>query len=204
MKKKKSIFFQYPKTILSFASGIIESSSGFNYFHNASTNSGSSGAPLINNNIKVIGVHKMGIISEKNNVATNLNIVKYAISTLFNKDYINDIKKARESTRKLSDDEIEELKKHGLKETSLSNMYKCPYFSSSSVMLFYRTNHGWYFTKKEKNKTNYVLKEIKLYNWTLINIYKKIEEIINEFGKELEHRHELIISWLKISELMYM
>ena len=154
MKKKKSIFFQYPKTILSFASGIIESSSGFNYFHNASTNSGSSGAPLINNNIKVIGVHKMGIISEKNNVATNLNIVKYAISTLFNKDYINDIKKARESTRKLSDDEIEELKKHGLKETSLSNMYKCPYSSSSSVMLVYRTNHGWYFTEKEKIKLN--------------------------------------------------
>jgi len=204
-KKEEIHIFQYPETILSFATGNIKSSSGFNYFHDASTNSGSSGAPLINKNLKVIGVHKIGVISEKINVATNINIVKYAISTLFNKDHIYDITKARESPRKLSEDEKEELKKHGLKEiTRLSNMYICPYSSSPLVMLFSRTNHGWYFTLKKRSEIKYSIDKIKLYDWTLINLYKKVEDIISEFGKELEHQHELIISWLKISELMYM
>jgi len=197
--------FQYPKTIFSFAAGYIESSSGFNYFHKASTDSGSSGAPLINKNMKVIGVHKAGLTSKEiKNVATKINIVKYAINTLYNKNYINDIKKAKKSTRELSEDEEKEIKRHGLKETPLSNMYICPYSTSSLVMLFYRTNHGWYFTVKNKNEITYILKKIKLYNWTLIDIYKNIEEIINECGEKLEHLHELIISWLKISELMYM
>ena len=197
--------FQYPETIFSFATGFIESSVGYNYFHKASTNVGSSGAPLINKNMKVIGVHKAGLTSKEiKNVATKINIVKYAINTLYNKNYINDIKKAKKSTRELSEDEEKEIKRHGLKETPLSNMYICPYSTSSLVMLFYRTNHGWYFTVKNKNEITYILKKIKLYNWTLIDIYKNIEEIINECGEKLEHLHELIISWLKISELMYM
>ena len=204
--------FQYPETIFSFATGFIESSVGYNYFHKASTNVGSSGAPLINKNMKVIGIHKSGLPSKNVNVATNINIVNYAINTLYNKNYINDIKKARASPKELSDDEKKELIKHGLKETSLPNMYKCLYSTSSLVMLFYRTNHGWYFTlknKKEikylknKKKIKYVLKEVKLYNWILIDLYKKFEEIINECGEKLEHQHELIILWLKISELMY-
>jgi len=196
--------FQYPKAIFSFATGNIDSSSGFNYFHDASTNDGSSGAPLINENLKVIGVHKAGLTSERKNIATNINIVNYAINTLYYKDYINDIKKARERTRELSDNEINELEKHGLKETSLPNMYKCPYSSSSLIMLFYRTNHGWYFTIKNKKDIISTLDKIKLYKWTLININKTIEEIIGECDEKLEHRHKLIISWLKISELMYM
>jgi len=219
--KNYSIYvFQYPRTILSYAKGKIESSSGFNYFHNASTNNGSSGAPLINRNMKVIGVHKAGMTSVEINIATNFSIVKDAINILYNKRYINNKKKARESTRELSDDEKIELKKHGLIKTLLSNMFKCPFSSSSLVMLFYRTNHGWYFTVKDKHEIKYNINKIKLYNWVYINPYKKIEDIIkeiyekpiNEFGKKpnnkfdkkLEHRHELIIQWLKISELMYM
>jgi len=47
-KKEIVYVFQYPKTIFSFATGSIESSSGFNYFHNVSTDGGSSGARSIN------------------------------------------------------------------------------------------------------------------------------------------------------------
>lgn len=72
-------------------------------------------------------------------------------------------------------------------------------------MLFYRTNRGWYFTSKSKYDVGKIktLSEVQLYHWILINPYRKIEEIIKEFEEELEHRHELIISWLKVSELMY-
>jgi len=142
------------------------------------------------------------------------------------KHYINDIKKARETPRKLSKEEEEELEKHGLeKYKHLSNMNTCPYLSHPSiVMLFYRTNHGWYFTSKFRYEIGSSLREVRIYKWILIDPYKKLEEIINEFENEhrheleeinnkllfnkfekiIEHRHELIISWLKNSELMYM
>ena len=215
-KEKESIYiFQYPKLQLFFASGSIESSSGINYFHTASTDNGSSGSPLLNENMKIIGVHKAGIKLEKEqlrnktfNIATKFNIVKHAISTLYYKRYINDIKKAREPARKLNKFEKDELKKHGLKRIMNSEvseyMYKCPYTKSALVMLFYRTNHGWYFTSRKAKEIGSQLKEIKTYPWILINPYKKVEEIISEFDGELEHQHELIITWLKLSELMYM
>lgn len=58
--KNKSIYIvQYPLgQILSYASGTIESVLGFNYFHTASTMEGSSGSPLINENMECIGIHK--------------------------------------------------------------------------------------------------------------------------------------------------
>ncbi|KAG4081427.1 hypothetical protein H8356DRAFT_1405324 [Neocallimastix lanati (nom. inval.)] len=106
---------------------------------------------------------------------------------LYYKRYINDIKKARETPRKLSDDEEKE------------------------------TNNGWYFTIKKEDEMDVenIYPAINTYNWILIDPYKRFEEIMNEFDNEIkniimdefeekiEHRHELIISWLKSSELMY-
>jgi len=196
--------FQYPKGELSYASGKIQSISGFNYFHTASTDGGSSGSPLLNRNMEVIGIHKAGMKEERMNLATKFNVIDYAIRTLYNKSYINSIDKAREPTRKLSEKEEQELNKHGLKETKIPNMYKCPYKNdSSSVLYFYRTNHAWYYITKSKNeKINY--RNFKYCKWNLINVYEPIEEIIRPSEKKLEHRHELIIMWLKLSELMYM
>ncbi|ORY49280.1 hypothetical protein LY90DRAFT_457116, partial [Neocallimastix californiae] len=185
--------FQYPKKKLSFATGYIKSSSGFSYFHTASTDGGSSGSPLLNRDMKIIGVHKAGSESDNINIATKMSIVKYSITTLYYKGYSNEIRKAREPVRELSKDEIKELEIHGLNETEIPNMYQCPFTHSSLLMLFYRTNHGWYFTLKNKKEISTDINDIKFYNWTLINPYKKVEEIIKEFDEKLEHRHELII-----------
>jgi len=180
--------------------------SGFNFYHSASTDGGSSGSPLLNSNMQVFGIHKAGMRYEKMNLATNFNIIDYAIRILYNKRYINNIEKAKEPTRELSNDEMKELKMHGLKETKISNMYKCPYFERPSlVLLFYRTNHAWYYitvNKKEINKIDN--RNIKTYNWNLINVYEPIEKIIGYSDEKLEHHHELIIMWLKLSELKYM
>lgn len=207
--------FQYPNGKLSFADGFIVKSSSFNYFHNASTDEGSSGSPILNKNMEVIGIHKANQETQNEgnfNMATKISVVLEVLHRIYYKGYINDIKKARDNPRILSDDEEKEIRRHGLKKIKeIPNMYQCPYLSSSSslVMLFFRTNHGWYFTSKIKNRMSDSLDK---YNWIFINPYKTFEEIINEFYKEvtidefekkIEHRHELIISWLKVSELMY-
>jgi len=207
--EEESVFiFQYPKCKLSYAIGHIERSIGFNYLHNTSTDNGSSGSPLLNERMEVIGIHRGSYETQyegNHNHATKINIVKDVINMFYYKRYINDIKKAREAPRKLSKEEEEELEKHGLEKSEyLSNMYICPYLSYySTVMLFYRTNHGWYFTSKYNYEIGSSLREVRIYNWILINPFKKLEEIIKEFGEVFEHRHELIISWLKSSEFMY-
>lgn len=231
--------FQYPEGELSFSTGYIISSSCFNFCHTASTKCGSSGSPLLNKKMKVIGIHRGNYRTPDDeilNIGTKFSYVQNAINILFNKSYINDITKARKTARKLSDDEEKELENHGLnkmEEKELCNVYKCPYFSENylGIMFYYRTNHGWYFTLRDdkniKNKKENSL-YFRTYSWIFINPYKKYEEIINEFKKlifeeffneedkkhnmnrvlefynHLDHRHELIISWLKASELMYM
>lgn len=98
---------QYPKANLSFASGKIKSITGFNYFHTASTNSGSSGSSIINQDMKSIGIHKSSY-GKKTNVATKFSIVEYAIHTLYEKSYINNIEKARKPAKELSNKEKKE------------------------------------------------------------------------------------------------
>ena len=208
---------QYPSQKQSFAFGRISSLSGFNYFHSATTDEGSSGSPLLNNdldNLKIIGVHKMCIDSnnpsKNKNVATKFSIVENVISTLYDKMNIYDIKKARERPRILNTDEIDELQKHGLKKTKLYNVFKCPCLKPNNklVALYYKTNHGWYCTLIKENKIKYEEKNLKIYDWTYINPYepieKIIEKIVNNIGKgKLEHRQEVIIMWLKLSEFKY-
>ena len=232
--------FQYPNRELSFDNGIILHKSGFNYFHNVSTDQGSSGSPLLNDDLKVIGIHKSGYSNI--NIATNINIIYYAIRFLYIKNYINKIKKARKMTRKLNEDELNELNMYGLKkinESKLSveellnlkqleleegvnisakqilqlenigseelNMYTCSYYKYPSLkLLFYRTNHAWYFTSVRVEDISYDVFKIRTYEWVIINPYKSIEEIINQSFFILEHQHVHIIMWLKLSELKYM
>jgi len=75
---------------------------GFNCYHSVSTIYGSSGSPLINENFKVIGIHKRNVtncckiyekltenqnnIFSKNNAinyATKIDIVEYAIKLFY-------------------------------------------------------------------------------------------------------------------------
>eukprot|EP00833_Pecoramyces_ruminatium_P011354 jgi/Orpsp1_1/1185386/evm.model.c7180000093523.1 len=86
--KNDNIIFvlQYPMgEDFHFAVGNIESDYGFDYFHTGSTESGSSGSPLINNNFEVLGVHKTrregSNENEDVNVATKFSIIEYAIRT---------------------------------------------------------------------------------------------------------------------------
>jgi len=178
-ENERVYIFQYPEGVLSYANGRIQSISGFNYFHIASTKGGSSGSPLLNKNMDVIGIHKAGIESEKQNVATKMNIINYAIRTLYEKRYIYSISKAREPTRNLTENEKKELKNHLLNETEFPNMYKYLYKHSSLVVLFYRTNHAWYYTIEDKKK-------FKNYE----EIYKENENNLNENEKKYKENEK--------------
>jgi len=193
-----------------YSSGKIKCLCGFSYFHSGSTDEGSSGSPLINENLEIIGIHNSGISSGdsnvgKLNVATKLSSIYEAIRVFYHRNNeVYRIKKTRKSAKELSNEEKEELTDHGLQETPLPNVYECPYLNSSLVLLFYRTNHGWYWTSEERKIVIFDKKIIKIYDWQFINPYISVEENIDRFNGKLEYRHRVIMTWLQLSELMYM
>ena len=212
LKENPEVFvIQYPgfknsKKDVFYSSGDIDHLSGFNIYHKASTGKGSSGSPLLNNKMKVIGLHKSASVSEDFNLATNINTIYYAINILYSKKYIYPMEKFIKFPRELSNEENDELKNHGILETSVPYLYKCQYdCDSSSIILFYRTNHAWYCTKVPKNEKFKFkeIEEIELYKWRLFNFYKPIKENLGKMNNYLKHHHKVIFQWLKLSELMY-
>jgi len=188
-----------------YSSGKIKYLCGFSYFHSGSTKSGSSGSPLINDNMKIIGIHNSGIPSIQLNIATSINIVYNAINVFFNINSIYRRKNASKSAKDLDNNINIELINHGLEKTILPNVFLCPYSNKLSkyIILFYRTNHGWYWTSELKKNIIFDEEVIKIYNWSLINPYESIEKNIENFNGKLEHRHKVIMTWLKLSEFMY-
>ena len=85
---------QYPKGKLSVSFGILDSiyiDKNYNFNHKCSTESGSSGSPVLNINNKVIGIHKLGGIGHKLNQGTFLNasIKEFIQLNCHNKNGIN-------------------------------------------------------------------------------------------------------------------
>jgi len=77
---KDICIFQFPEGELSFDKGEIESFEEYKIKYFVSTESGSSGSPilLLNNNFKIIGIHK-GSINRKNNLGI---FMKYSLNDL--------------------------------------------------------------------------------------------------------------------------
>eukprot|EP00833_Pecoramyces_ruminatium_P001193 jgi/Orpsp1_1/1175225/evm.model.c7180000053078.1 len=181
--KNGNIIFvlQYPMDEeFHFAFGNIKSDYGFDYFHTGSTESGSSGSPLINNNFEVLGVHKTrregSNENEDVNVATKFSIIEYAIRTL----------------------------KQGLHEQS-KLIFLLPKFDSSSDLYLCRSNHAWYFTNElnecnNDDKCN--IKNIKMSKWNIIKSIYEDDDDINY--NEISHQQRIIITFLKLSELIYL
>jgi len=145
---------------------------GFYYSYTFSTFFGFFGTPLLNENLEVVGV----IVSrdfEKNEIfATNFEVIKYAIITLYNQFKTNNENSIK--TKNLSINEIIELKNlvkirhvlHGLKQTSSPNVFKSPETQYFSSLLFYRTKHAWYWSPSLTS--DYSINSIKKLNWSII------------------------------------
>jgi len=236
-QKDSIIVIQYPKGCISFSHGNIKCKEGFNYLHLASTDYESSGSPLLNNNFKVVGIHKSskGNINKFVNVAVKYSIVEYAIRTIYNNKDIYGIEGARNLAKILNDDEIKELKRHGLQEKELYNkelenvlekekngkLFFCPIEFDDinsdieqneefniKFILFYRTNHGWYFsyTDDEKfKKKKHNLDDIKEnFKWTIITLDINDNFAYNNIYKIISPKQKTLITWLKLTELKYL
>eukprot|EP00833_Pecoramyces_ruminatium_P004284 jgi/Orpsp1_1/1178316/evm.model.c7180000064811.1 len=203
--------FQYPKDENCKCDEKVKSLVGFDFFHNVSTDDGSSGSPLINNNFEIIGVHKSKNEVVKLNIATDFRIIQYAILKLYNNKYIIDIDKSRLSPKKLTPEEIDELKKHGLQQKS-KYVFTLPKLDNSPELNFYRSNHGWYWTKEIFNSTEYKKYDInkkydignlKKHKWHILKFIREKEDNYPEY-KEISHRQKVTITFLKLSEFKYL
>ncbi|KAG4097360.1 hypothetical protein H8356DRAFT_1353884 [Neocallimastix lanati (nom. inval.)] len=101
------------------AHGNIISSHSFNFHHNVSTVPGSSDAPLLNNNYKVVRVHKLWLSKEESetfvNAAVKFSEIEFAIRILYNNKFVDEKERARKSVRPLLDSEIIILNEYRLK-----------------------------------------------------------------------------------------
>jgi len=203
------IIFQFPETIFSMAHGTIISSHGFNFHHNASTNHGSSGAPLMNRDYKVVGVHKSWLIKYESktfvNVALKFSEIIFAIQILHK--FRNE--EARKSVRQLNDKEKEKLERYGLKselsdemEIIKKSLFRCDKYGNS--LLFYRTNYTWYITvlSKYNNNSKYRLKELKKLDW--YPIIPDSNKLYDNIFSKINKKEYKLIEWLKSTKLIYL
>ena len=89
-KNEEIYIIQFPEGKLSHSSGIITEINNYNLTHKASTKFGSSGSPIfLKGTTKVIGIHKQGNSTKKENYGTLINPV---IELLQNENNKNDSK----------------------------------------------------------------------------------------------------------------
>jgi len=227
--------FQFPKNEFCISSGKIKEIHGLNYYHDVSTDVGSSGSPLLNGKYEVVGVHKSSIKDKNVNVAVKYSEIEFAIRTLYDNKDVYGIGKARESAKllskhemdilneyglklKLSSDDINELKedinqlnisenKKTIKLNELRIVQKSLFYCTfSENLLFYRTNYVWYVTYLSKEENNYISKfsldNIKLLNW--YPLISNSKELDNSIYSKIKGREFILITWLKLTELMYL
>jgi len=222
------IIFQYPEGKFSMAHGIITFSHSFNFHHNVSTDPGSSGAPLLNNNYKVVGVHKSSLSKGESkifvNVAVKFSEIEFAIQILYNNKFIYGNERARKSVRPLLDSETKVLNEYGLKivlssheieklkekkvsdyeiELIEKSLFQCDLYGNS--LLFYRTNYAWYITilSENNNISKYRLKNLKKkLDWS--PIIPNNNELNKKIISKIKEEESILITWLKLTELKYL
>jgi len=187
---------------LSNGVGIIKNSSSMNYYHNCATFNASSGSPIIHL-LNVIGVHKSSNDQKNENYATKINIAKYAVCTVYKrickKNRINNTMKEIGEQGLLSPEYINDLEKHQLIKQGNLNIFKYEGMEPNTSLLFYRTNHAWYWTNQIPD--NY--ENIKNLKWTIIIPHEKIEKIKKD-EESLLPIQKVLIMWLRLSESIYL
>jgi len=191
---------------LSFSSEHIEYSSGISYCHKCSTYSASSGSPLVNNSLEVVGIHKSSLPNRNENYATKSTVANYVICTAYLRRNKNEISNTIDAIEEISEERMEDIKNHNLiklkdlKNRHLiklnNNIFKFNGNDFIPSILFYRTNHAWYWTDQIPN--NYDMGTLKSLKWEIIIPH---EDLTNT-DKEPIHRN--LIMWLRLSEFMYL
>ena len=192
--------------------GKIMTRYGFKLFHTVQIDEEFSGSALISlENNKVIGIH-----TNKQNEDNNHNIHKIAISMqaiiqairilfnsyMYNKSAFEEKEKGivQKKVKSLSISEINELRNHGLEETSRKDIFISPASFFITPLWFYRTNYAWYWTPVEpKNNCADVS------NWIIIYPGCSLKVIGGYWdGMEPAQKNINLIHWLESTGLDYL
>lgn len=153
----KFLFLHHPGgKDLTQSLGKIKVNWGFDLLHNAESEGGSSGSPLLNANHDVIGIHKAASndapdihIPENCKVATNILFVISAIQALYNFKRQSSVGSCLISKQLIQQD-FDSLSKLGLQKLNNENLFLLKTASFGNLfkvnfnLLLYRTNHAWY------------------------------------------------------------
>ena len=185
---------------LSIGIGYIKYLSGINYCHTSSTFFSSSGSPLINNLLEVVGIHKSYNTDENENYSINILVAIYAISTTYERKYNkNEISNTFSIPETLSDKKVKSLNKHLLIQQENKKIFKYEGNKVIPPLLLFRTNYAWFWTNKIPKKNN-IEQSVSDLKWSIIIPHDKInknENLIIPF-------HKYLLKWLRLSEFMYL
>jgi len=151
-------------------------------------------------NIDVYGIRKAResakLLSE-----TEMKILnEYGLKLKLSSD---DIKELKEEIDQLNISENEKTMQLNELEIVQKSLFYCTF---SEKLLLYRTNYVWYITYLSKEENNFISKfnldNLKLLDWyPLISNSKELDSSIES---EIEGREFILITWLKLTELMYL
>ena len=193
----------YPKSgNIKISHGVIKfiSQDNYNIGHLCVTFGGSSGGPLINlSNYKVIGVHKGGIIKNKINLGTLINV---PIKEFHNK--VNNLKNEKNEKNEKNDGEKKEIENEKYDNPKIKE-FKVEYTNVTNIITKYQELF------KGKDKYNIIkftikLKVVYLYEWEVYhkpneikkhfqNIYKELSSNFMEIKKEIAAIFANVSTW---------
>ena len=193
----------YPKSgNIKISHGVIKfiSQDNYNIGHLCVTYGGSSGGPLINlSNYKVIGVHKGGIIKNKINLGTLINV---PIKEFHNK--VNNLKNEKNEKNEKNDGEKKEIENEKYDNPKIKE-FKVEYTNVTNIITKYQELF------KGKDKYNIIkftikLKVVYLYEWEVYhkpneikkhfqNIYKELSSNFMEIKKDIAAIFANVSTW---------
>ena len=154
--------------------------------------------PIFNEHLNITGFYTYKNLNM--NMVLESKIITLAINNLYNP---NNFIKARLPAKILSPQEIEELKNHGLEETTSPYIFISPASATVTALLFYRTNHSWYWTPTIPS--DYSWNEIKKLNWSIIDESQPIIAIGGRWnGMSPASRNVTLIQWIISTQLKYL
>ena len=145
-------------------------------------------------NDKIIGIHTQN--DHRYDISVNSSIIAKAIKLNFE----NDFKNIKQRGSPLSKSHIEELKKIGLEESTIPNLFISPPSPNVSPIWFLRTKYAWYWTPTKPDNN-----DITKSNWMIIYPDNNLKVIGGTWdGIEPAIKNINIIRWLEKNGLKYL
>ena len=145
-------------------------------------------------NEQIIGIHKQN--GHTYDIATNISIIAKAIKLNFE----NNLRHINQRGKPLSKEQIEELKRIGLEESTIPNIFVSPPCILITPIWFLRTKYAWYWTPTKPDNM-----DITKSNWMIIYPGNSLKVIGGEWNNiEPAPNNINFIHWLENNGLRFL